>query len=252
MVKSKIEYVALAGSSFVMVLVLWWLVTSLGFIKEFFLPPPQQVLKALVFLVQEGGFLQDVVASLLRIGLGFVAAAACAIPLGLLIGTHRRLEALFEPFIDAVRYTPIPAYIPLFILWFGIGEFEKIFVIFNGVFFQLVLLVANTALATPRPLIESAQTLGATRRQILRRVVFPLAQPRIVDDLRISLGWAWAGLMIAEMVGSTLGIGHVIIQSQRLLQTANVIAAILVVGALGLLSDYLLKYGHKKWFPWNQ
>jgi NitT/TauT family transport system permease protein len=111
-------------------------------------------------------------------------------------------------------------------------------------------MVANSVSAVPRAFVESARTLGATKWQIIERVIFPFTKPRIVDDLRVSMGWAWAGLMMAEIVGSTSGIGFVIIQSQRLLQTANVIAAIIIVGILGLLTDYFFKKLHRLWFPW--
>ena len=119
-----------------------------------------------------------------------------------------------------------------------------------SVFFQLVLMVANSVSHTPREIIEAAETLGASRWQVLARVVYPFAKPRILDDLRVSMGWAWAGLVLAEIVGSTSGIGFVIIQSQRLLQTTQVIAAIVVVGALGLVSDYAFKVVHRSLFPW--
>src|SRR3989338_3755123 len=248
--KHASEYIALAFLSFLIVLGVWWFVTSVGLIADFFLPSPSAVVEATVRLFSQGNFISDIGISLFRILIGFGVAAILAVPLGILIGLNRRAEALIEPVVDFIRYTPIPAFIPLFILWFGIGELEKIVVIGVSVFFQLVLMVSNSVSLTPRDIIDSARTLGATHWHILTKVVYPYSKPRIFDDLRVSMGWAWAGLLIAEIVGSTSGIGFVIIQSQQLLQTGNVIGAIIIVGILGLTIDLIFKLLYKMFFPW--
>lgn len=248
--KHASEYIALAFLSFLIVLGVWWFVTSVGLIADFFLPSPSAVIEAIVRLFSQGNFISDIGISLFRIFIGFGVAAILAVPLGILIGLNRRAEALIEPVVDFIRYTPIPAFIPLFILWFGIGELEKIVVIGVSVFFQLVLMVSNSVSLTPRDIIDSARTLGASRWHVLTKVVYPYSKPRIFDDLRVSMGWAWAGLLIAEIVGSTSGIGFVIIQSQRLLQTGNVIGAIIIVGILGLTIDLIFKLLYKMFFPW--
>src|SRR3989338_7708050 len=253
MIKNKTnnyEYIALAILSFVFLLIVWWFITSFGMIKPFFLPSPSEVAKAIFQLFSQGNFIKDVGISLFRILVGFFVAVVLGVPLGILIGLNRRAEALIEPIVDFIRYTPIPAFIPLFILWFGIGELEKIIVISESVFFQLILMVANSVSLTPRDIIDSARTLGATHWHILTKVVYPYSKPRIFDDLRVSMGWAWAGLLIAEIVGSTSGIGFVIIQSQQLLQTGNVIGAIIIVGILGLTIDLIFKLLYKMFFPW--
>lgn len=250
MTSNRLKHVALATLSFLILLVLWSAVTYSGLIQPFFLPTPLGVLRSLFSMFSDQNFAIDVAVSLVRILVGFWVAVVFAIPIGILVGLNKRAETLIEPPIDFIRYTPIPAFIPLFILWFGIGELEKVVVIAASVFFQLVLMVANSVSHTPREIIEAAETLGASRWQVLTRVVYPFAKPRILDDLRVSMGWAWAGLVLAEIVGSTSGIGFVIIQSQRLLQTAQVIAAIVVVGVLGLVSDYLFKVVHRSLFPW--
>lgn len=248
--KNKYEYISLAVLSFFLLLIVWGVVTSFGLIKPFFLPTPAEVIKAIFQLFNQGAFINDVGISLFRILVGFFVAVLFAVPIGILIGLNRRAEALIEPIVDFIRYTPIPAFIPLFILWFGIGELEKIVVISASVFFQLILMVANSVSFTPKQIIESAETLGANRWQIILKVIYPFSKPRIFDDLRVSMGWAWAGLILAEIVGSSSGIGYVIIQSQRLLQTANVIGAIIVVGVLGLASDFIFKWLYKILFPW--
>jgi len=250
MSKKKLEYVLFAVLSFAIVIAIWWFVTAAGLVKEFFLPTPPRVVSAMIYLFAEGNFIKDIGVSLFRILIGFGVASLLAIPIGILIGLNRRAEALIEPIVDFIRYTPIPAFIPLFILWFGIGELEKIIVIAAAVFFQLILMVSNSVSFTPRQIVDSARTLGATRGEVVRKVIYPYAKPRIFDDLRVSMGWAWAGLILAEIVGSTSGIGFVIIQAQRLLQTPNVIGAIIVVGVLGLVSDYIFKWLYRVYFPW--
>lgn len=248
--KHASEYIALTFLSFLIVIGVWWFVTFTGLIADFFLPSPSAVIEATARLFSQGNFIGDIGISLFRILIGFGIAALLAVPMGILIGLNRRAEALIEPVVDFIRYTPIPAFIPLFILWFGIGELEKIVVIGVSVFFQLVLMVSNSVSLTPRDIIDSARTLGANHWHILTKVVYPYSKPRIFDDLRVSMGWAWAGLLIAEIVGSTSGIGFVIIQSQRLLQTGNVIGAIIIVGILGLTTDLIFKMLYKMFFPW--
>lgn len=244
------KYISIAFLPFLIVLGVWWFVTSFGLIADFFLPSPLAVFEATIRLFSQGNFIRDISISLFRIFIGFGVAVVISVPLGILIGLNRRVEALVEPIVDFIRYTPIPAFIPLFILWFGIGELEKIVVIGVSVFFQLVLMVSNSVSFTPKDIIDSARTLGANHWHILTKVVYPYSKPRIFDDLRVSMGWAWAGLLIAEIVGSTSGIGFVIIQSQRLLQTGNVVGAIIIVGILGLTIDLIFKWLYKIFFPW--
>ena len=148
-------------------------------IADFFLPSPLAVFEAISRLFSQGNFISDIGISLFRILIGFGVAVILAVPLGILIGLNRRAEALIEPVVDFIRYTPIPAFIPLFILWFGIGELEKIVVIGVSVFFQLVLMVSNSVSLTPRDIIDSARTLGASRWDVLTKVVYPYSKPRI-------------------------------------------------------------------------
>jgi NitT/TauT family transport system permease protein len=242
--------VVLSSLSFFVLLAVWSLVSYTGLIKDFFLPTPTAVAKAVITLFVYQNFLRDVAMSVSRVSIGFAAATLIGVPVGIIIGLSKRAETFIEPVVDFIRYTPIPAFIPLFILWFGIGETEKIIVIGSSVFFQIVLMVANSVSLTPKPIVESALTLGVTRWQIITKVIYPFSRPRILDDLRVSMGWAWAVLTIAEIVGATSGIGFVIIQSQRLLQTARVIGAIIVIGSLGILTDALFKWLYRFCFPW--
>ncbi len=244
-------YAALAALSFSVFLAVWSLLSATMEAAAVFLPSPLEVAEAGVTLFRERDFAGDILASILRVSAGFVAAVVVAIPIGLLAGTMRPVDALVQPFNDFLRYLPVAALIPLSILWVGIGDAQKIAIIFIGTVFQLIPLVADTAARVPRHLVELGYTMGANSRQVLLRVVLPWCLPTLYDHARVALGWAWSYLVVAELVAATSGIGHVIIQSQRFIQTGNVMASIVVIGAIGLLFDQLFKIPRRKLFPWS-
>jgi NitT/TauT family transport system permease protein len=183
---------------------------------------------------------------------GFVIAAALALPLGVAMGAYKPVEAFFEPFVSFARYLPASAFIPLLILWAGIGEAQKLAVIFIGSFFQLVLMIAVTVGNTRRDLVEAAYTLGAGDRSLVWRVMIPGAAPEIAETLRMVLGWAWTYVIVAELIGASSGIGHMITDSQALLATDQIIFGIIVIGLIGLASDLLFKAANRRLFPWAQ
>jgi len=166
------------------------------------------------------------------------------------MGTFKAVEALVEPLVGFVRYMPASAFIPLFILWLGIGDVEKVAIIFVGSLFQLILMVAVVASSVPKEMLETAYTLGAARLQVIRRVLLPASLPGILDTLRIIVGWAWTYIIVAELVAAESGIGYMIINAQRMLQTGSIIFGILAIGFLGIVTDYLFKWLHRWLFPW--
>jgi NitT/TauT family transport system permease protein len=145
---------------------------------------------------------------------------------------------------------PVAAFIPLSILWVGIGDLQKMAIIFFGTVFQLIPMVADTAARVPKHLIELGYTMGAKPRDVILKVVVPWCMPVVYDHCRIALGWAWSYLVVAELVAAESGIGHVIIQSQRFIQTGNVIVGILTIGVLGLAFDQMFKRPKRTVFPW--
>lgn len=247
---SKGLYVILALSSFGFFLILWSILTYGRFVDPLFLPSPGRVFKAGVDLFMELGFTTDILSSVYRVMVGFVIAAIIGVPIGLIMGTFKVAEAFTEPVVGFIRYMPASAFIPLFILWLGIGDVEKIAIIFVGSFFQLVLMVAVVAKNVHKDLLETAYTLGAKRFQVIRRVLLPASLPGIVDTLRIIVGWAWTYIIVAELVASASGIGYMIISSQRMLRTGNIIFGILTIGMLGLITDFFAKWLYNKLFPW--
>jgi len=246
----KSLYLILALSSFAFFLIVWSILTYGGLVDPLFLPSPGRVFQAGVDLFVELGFTTDILNSVYRVMLGFIVAALIGVPLGLLMGTFKVAEAFTEPVVGFIRYMPASAFIPLFILWLGIGDIEKIAIIFVGSFFQLVLMVAVVAKNVHKDMLETAYTLGAKRFQVIRKVLLPASLPGIVDTLRIIVGWAWTYIIVAELVASASGIGYMIISAQRMLRTGNIIFGILTIGILGLITDYFFKWLYNRLFPW--
>ncbi len=182
---------------------------------------------------------------------GFFYAALVGLPLGVLCGTFPLLSQLSEPFIDFVRYMPAPVFGALAVAIFGLADAPKITIIFIGTFFQMVLVVANTTRQVEPALLHAAQTLGASTRQLLTRVVVPSALPNLYRDTRILIGWAWTYLVVAELIGEKSGISAFIYQQQRYRHFDNVYASIVIIGAVGLLVDQLLGFAGTFLFPWQ-
>jgi NitT/TauT family transport system permease protein len=244
--------VALGISFFVLFVAVWAIATLGGFVSKTFLADPLTMVKSGITLLTEMGFAKDIGMTVWRVLGGFVLAAALALPLGVLMGAYKPIEAFFEPFVSFARYLPASAFIPLLILWVGIGEAQKLSVIFIGSFFQLVLMFAVTVGNTRRDLVEAAYTLGSSDASLVKRVLIPGAAPEIAETLRMVLGWAWTYVIVAELIGASSGIGHMITDSQALLATDQIIFGIIVIGLIGLASDLLFKRVNKRLFPWAQ
>ncbi len=242
--------VVLGAGFFVLFIAFWALISYGGLVPPLFLASPTKTLAAGVALFTEYNFLADIGITVFRVVGGFLIAAAIGVPLGLAMGAFKPVEAFFEPFISFARYLPASAFIPLLILWAGVGEAQKLSVIVIGSVFQLVIMVAGVAGATRPDLVEAARTLGSGRLSILRRVVIPAAAPQIAETLRLVLGWAWTYVIVAELIGATSGIGHMIMDSQRLLDTGQMIFGIAVIGIIGLVTDLLFKAANRRLFPW--
>jgi NitT/TauT family transport system permease protein len=242
--------VVLGVAFFVLFVAVWAAVTFGGLVPRVFLADPLQMLNSGYTLLVEQGFAKDIGMTVWRVLGGFVIATALALPLGVLMGAYKPIEAFFEPFVSFARYLPASAFIPLLILWVGIGEAQKLAVIFIGSFFQLVLMIAVTVGNTRRDLVEAAYTLGVKDRSLIGRVLMPGAAPEIAETLRLVLGWAWTYVIVAELIGASSGIGHMITDSQALLATDQIIFGIIVIGLIGLVSDFLFKALNRRLFPW--
>jgi len=243
---------ALGVAFFVLFFAVWALATLGGFVSKTFLADPITMVRSGWVLLTEMGFATDIGMTVWRVLGGFLIAAALALPLGVAMGAWKPVEAFFEPFVSFARYLPASAFIPLLILWAGIGEAQKLAVIFIGSFFQLVLMIAVVVGNTRRDLVEAAYTLGSSDASLVKRVLIPGAAPEIAEILRMVLGWAWTYVIVAELIGASSGIGHMITDSQALLATDQIIFGIIVIGLIGLVSDMAFKALNRSLFPWAQ
>ena len=215
-----------------------------------FVPSPYQVVTTWWDMMVNLGFYTDVGWSAFRIVAGFLIAAVMAVPLGLLMGSFEAVRSFFNPPINAIRYMPASAFIPLLILLQGLGEDEKITIIWIGVFFQLVLMVMDIAHRVPAEMLNVAYTLGASRWTVFYKVFLPATFPEVVDALRITMGWAWTYLIVAELVAAEHGIGSFILIAERYLRADRIIAAIITIGILGLITDAIFALAHRLAFPY--
>ena len=236
---------------FALFVALWSFATFGGYVQRLFLADPLTMLGEGYSLLVRYGFSFDIMMTIWRVLGGFIIAVLVALPLGVLMGAYKPVEAFLEPFVSFARYLPASAFIPLLILWAGIGETQKLLVIFIGSVFQLILMIAVAVGSIRRDLVDAAYTLGATDTSVVRRVLLPNAAPEIAEIFRLVLGWAWTYVIVAELIGSSSGIGHMIIDSQTLLATGQMIFGIIVIGVIGLVSDFLFKAANRALFPWS-
>lgn len=241
-----------SASGIGLVLAVWCSVTYTGMVGSLFLPTPTAVLQEAVKEIQSGVFFSDIEVSFYRIMVGFVFATAFALPIGVLMGTSKTWKAFWEPLVGFIRYMPVVAFIPMSILWFGTSDMQKFFIIFLGVFFQEVIMIADNCKLVKRSVVEVGMTLGLNRLEVIKDIVVRAAMPSIWDTLRTVWGWAWTYLVVAELVAATSGLGFRIMQAQRYLSTETIILGILTIGVLGLITDLIFGLLGKFFFPWME
>jgi len=251
---TKVVDLYVGVASFAILLALWSAATGLEWVQPQFLASPLAVVLRLYDLLlgvnADHSFLQDIGISLFRVGVAFGLSAVLAIPLGIFMSSYRIVNAISEPVVDFIRYLPVPALVPLTVRWLGIGETSKIALLWIGTFFQLVLLIADDARRVPREYVEIGMTVGAKPRSVLRHIILPAMLPSMVDNLRITLGWCWTYLIIAEIVASSSGIGYVIQSAKRYVKADVIFAGILTIGIIGLVSDQAIRWLHRRWFAY--
>jgi NitT/TauT family transport system permease protein len=235
-----------------LLLAVWCVLSYGGLVRADFLPTPSAVVAAGIESIGDGSLAVNTAVSVSEIMSGFIIASILSVPLGILMGSFKIVEAAIEPVTNFVRYLPVSALIPLLILWVGIGIEEKISVIFIGTFFQQLILIADVSRSIPHDLLDVSYTLGASRRTVVSRVLIPAAMPGVMDTLRVTLGWAWTYLVVAELVAGNKGLGYFILNSMRGLYTDQIFLGIAVIGLLGLLTDQLFKAARNWLLPWAE
>jgi ABC-type nitrate/sulfonate/bicarbonate transport system permease component len=247
---SRRTLIHLAGP--ISILAAWEAYTRLGGIDPIFLPPISTIGERFLELLWSGQIILHAVASLGRLFAGYFLAASIAIALGLFIGSFRILRDVLDPVIEMIRPVSPISLIPLAILWFGIGPESKIFIIFMASFFPILLNTIAGVQNTDPMMIRAALALGAGRMRILRTVSIPAAAPFVYTGLRISMSIAFVVIIAAEMVAAQNGLGWLILDAQRVFDTATVFVGIGVISGLGFTMDWVMRRGARLAFPWMQ
>lgn len=238
------------GISLAVPLVLWAIVSYAGWVPPMFLPTPSKVVQSGIEMFAQDDLLTDVLVSCGRVLAGFLVAAFMGVPMGIAMGTFYSMNNLFAPLVGTVRYMPVTAFVPLIVIWVGLGEAAKVLIITLGVVLYNAIMVADAVKFIPNEMINVAYTLGATRRDVLFRVIIPATFPNVLDTLRVNISGAWNFLVIAELVAAQSGLGFKIMQAQRFLQTEKVLFCIGLIGLIGLMIDYGLKFISAYLTPW--
>jgi NitT/TauT family transport system permease protein len=218
--------------------------------RSIFLPGPVQVVKAGIQLMSTSEFWTALLVTNLRVLGGFVIGIGFAIPIGVLLGSSPDLEGIASPVSDFGRYIPVPALVPLLIIWAGVGDLQKVLLLSIGTFFQVLVLVTDAVRRVPLMHVDSALTLGTSPAHIVSRVILPASLPQIYDACRVGVGLTWSYLLVAEIVASENGLGYIIIRGQRFLQTDNIFFTVVVLGLLGLIYDRVFTISRRWLFPW--
>lgn len=234
----------------------WWLVTTLGWIDALFLPSPVAVIDRFQDLLANGymsiSLWSHIGASLGRIGTALIAAVITAIPLGIAIGRNKIVRGVLDPIIEFYRPIPPLAYLPLIVIWCGIGELSKVLLIYLAIFAPIVIATATGVRSVDQAKIRAAQSLGATQMQIIKHVILPSSLPNILTGIRIGLGVGWSTLVAAELVGASEGLGFMVQSSSQLLATDVVIVGILIIAVIAFILEIGLRRLQRKLVPWDK
>jgi len=230
----------------------WAILSYGGLVPAMFLPTPGQVLEAAVRLSRDGTLAPHIWASIEVVMIGFVISSLVAVPIGLLMGSFRVVQAFLEPLVNFIRYLPVTSFVPLFILWIGIGIEQRVSIIIFGVFFQQLVMIADVSKGVTKDLVNASYTLGCSRTDAVLHVIAPASVPGVLDTLRVTMGWAWTYLVVAELVAASSGLGYLSLKAMRGFQVDVIFLAIAVIGLLGLITDQLFRLLRLKVAAWAQ
>ncbi len=241
---------SIAGIIFV-----WWLVTHMGWVKPLFLPSPGAVFGKFVDVWTKGftntSFPEHVGVSAARVFGAFLLACLIGIPLGIAMGMSPFIRGVFDPPLEFYRPIPPLAYLPLMIIWFGIGETSKVLLIFLSVLAPVALGARSGVKSAAIEQIHAAYSFGASRWQVMLQVILPSALPEILTAMRIGIGFGWTTLVAAEMVAATKGLGYMVLTASQFLQTSTVIMGIIVIAIIAYAFDLLMRFVERKLVPWK-
>ena len=253
--RSKKLNIVISVIPFLLIVVIWSLIPLTKWSNPFILPDLTSILTHLGDAIRTKTFWLDIESSLVRVLTAFLLSAAIAIPFGLLASFSLTFSRVVEPLSEFIRYLPVPAFVPLFIMWFGLNDWFMIATIFTGTAFQLILMVSDIGREVDPDYYASDNTLGAKLRQIYNKILWPAALPQVVNACRIAIGWAWTYLIVAEIANSgneAHGLGFRILESMRVAQTYKIFSGIMVIGLIGILTDQVFRLIHRLSFRWIQ
>lgn len=237
-------------------LVAWQLVAWWQIFPSFAFPSPVSTYRAFIATSTHGylgsTLLQDLLISLWRVSEAYAGAVVIGVALGVAMTQSRAVFTVIDPYLQFLRPIPPLAYIPLFVVWFGIGEMPKVLLILVSTLPVIIINTINGVQSTPRYRVELAQNLGASRLQILRRVIFPSALPDIFTGMKVAIGVAWSTLVAAELIAASQGLGWLIEEAGQQLQTGIVVTGIIVIGIMGYLMDLSIRALEHAVIPWRQ
>ncbi len=234
---------------------IWSLATWLGWIKPLFLPSPLAIVQKFITIWQDGfansSLFEHIGVSVARVFGALLLACATAVPIGLAMGMSRVMRGVFDPPIEFYRPVPPLAYLPLMIIWFGIGELSKVLLIYLAIFAPVAIGTRSGVRSAAIEQIHAAYSLGASRWQVLWQVILPAALPEIITAVRIGMGVGWTTLVAAEMVAATNGIGFMVLSASEFLQTSTVILGIVIIAAIAYAFDMLMRFLERRLVPWK-
>jgi len=242
---------ALSTIASISVAVIAWQLLSTFVFNPFLIPPPLAVAQAAIPMLLSGEILSDVSISMVRVLVGFVTGSLVGVVMGVLLGRIRLLHDLLDPIIELLRYLSPTAMIPIAVIWFGIGELSKVLLIYLAIFAPLAIATLHGVRRVEQNRLRAAQTLGATRWQLVRFVILPSALPDILTGVRIGLGVGWSTLVAAELIAATRGLGFMIQSAAQFLVTDVVIMGILVIALIASAFEYALRWLQRKYVPWE-
>jgi taurine transport system permease protein len=238
-----------------MLIALWFLVTESGWVKPLFLPSPLAVWDKFWLALTEGvsnsTLAQHTLASIGRVFGAFLLALVTAVPIGILMGVNRFVRGLFDPIIEFYRPLPPLAYLPLVIIWLGIGEFPKVFLIYLAIFAPMAIAARAGVRSVSTEQIHAAYAMGATQGQVISQVIMKAALPEIFTGMRIGIGVGWTTLVAAEMVAANRGLGFMVLNAAENLESDTVIMGIFIIGLFAFAFDLLIRYLEKTLIPWK-
>ena len=238
---SGFSRVLLTVASLVLAFVIWQFLSSVLF-NPFLIPPPLEVIRTAIPMLMSGEILGDVTISMTRVLVGFATGSLAGVVVGVLLGRIRLLHDLLDPIIELLRYLSPTAMIPIAVIWFGIGELSKYFLIFWGTFFIVVINTTAGVWRTPVARQRAAECLGANQLQIFALVIVPSAVPYIVTGMRVAMASSFMSIIPAEILAADSGIGYLLQKSSMLLQTNRIFVALLTICVLGFIVDRIFRF----------